>query len=142
VFTENCFPFSAVASMDTTLLYFPKERILEKIKTNQELALFFIQLMAKRCLKLNQVIENIGQEELPIRLARYLLRLLADQPELVQNNQATIQLTIPKKDLASQLATIPETLSRVFEKLQQQNLLQVSGKTIFIFDVKNLQSLI
>jgi len=52
-----------------------------------------------------------------------------------------VQLIISKGQLASLLGTIPETLSRVFAKMTDQNLIQVKGRSITILNREELEFL-
>lgn len=140
VFAGTHYPVSAVAVRDSRLWVIEKSAVFKAVQKNQDLALFFIQILAKRCLQLNQVIENIYLEEVPIRVARYFWRFLQENPHYIQEGKrASFQLRIPKKDLAVQLGTIPETLSRAFEKLHALNLIKVIGKTVVVLDVGRLK---
>ena len=52
-----------------------------------------------------------------------------------------ILLSTKKSLLASQLGTIPETLSRSFAKMTREGLISVNGPTITILDPDRLQRL-
>jgi CRP-like cAMP-binding protein len=52
-----------------------------------------------------------------------------------------ITLTISKSNLAGYLGTITETLSRTFKKLQDENIIEVRGKKIYIIDFPALKEL-
>jgi len=62
----------------------------------------------------------------PARLARYLLELAGDEAELT--------LPVSKSQLASNLGTVSETLSRTLRKLSDEGYLRVEGKIITILD--------
>ena len=47
-------------------------------------------------------------------------------------------LDIPKGQLASLLGTSPETLSRIFQKMSEEGLIQVEGKRILLLDPEAL----
>ena len=81
-------------------------------------------------------IENLSLKEMPARLASYLVYLAEEQ-----NAENIVTLEISKGQLASTLGTIPETLSRVFAKLSNQNLISVDGKNITLLDRHGLEDL-
>jgi CRP/FNR family transcriptional regulator, dissimilatory nitrate respiration regulator len=70
----------------------------------------------------------------PGRLASYLGYLAEEQ-----QRQDKVVLDIPKGQLASLLGTTSETLSRIFNKMSEEGLIQVEGKTIFILDAQRLK---
>jgi len=95
---------------------------------------------AKRLKTLVNQIEDLSTKEIINRLAKYLIE------EVKQNKtenlpEPFVKLTIPRATTASYLGTIPETLSRVLRKLQNENILRTSGKIIFIKDYKKLLEL-
>ncbi len=49
-----------------------------------------------------------------------------------------VVLDIPKGQLASLLGTSPETLSRIFQKMSEEGLIQVEGKRIQLLDIDAL----
>jgi len=79
-------------------------------------------------------VEQLTFQDVPARLARYLLDLAGDEL-----NEVT--LPIPKGQLASNLGTVSETLSRTFRKLSGEGLITVSGKSIAIVDRDRLEDL-
>ena len=52
-----------------------------------------------------------------------------------------VKWTIPRATTASYLGTVTETLSRAFRKLQNEKILRIHGKVIFIQDLKRLKEL-
>lgn len=136
-FAETTYPVFAQALKECKIIKYNTSEVLKATQKNNELAQFFIKTLAKRCLFLNKAISNVGGQELPVRLARYILDI-AKQHEVI-NNKVKLELSTPKKDIASTLGTIPETLSRTLKKLQSKEFIKVSGKTIIISDYQGLK---
>jgi CRP/FNR family transcriptional regulator len=82
------------------------------------------------------MIDDLSLKEVPGRLAAHLLDLNARQPESSQ-----VALTVPKNQLAAMLGTIPETLSRILQKMTQQGFIKVDGKNISLLDREGLTEL-
>ena len=72
----------------------------------------------------------------PGRLAVYLL-YLSDKNGSIEE----FELDIAKSQLASLLGTIPETLSRIFTRLSQNDLIRIQGPKIAILDRVGLEDL-
>lgn len=136
-FAGTDYPVFAQAVKDCVVIKYSTSEVLKATKKDNDLALFFIETLAKRCLFLNKAINNVSMQDLPVRLARYILELVRNK-EII-NNKISIELTTPKKDIASTLGTIPETLSRTFKKLDKKGLIKVSGKTLIISDYQRLK---
>lgn len=75
--------------------------------------------------------------EVPARVAGYLLDLPAD----IQAGSYQVTLPLPKKDIASWLATTPESLSRALKRLEQRRIIQVERDEITLVDVEALEEL-
>jgi CRP/FNR family transcriptional regulator len=81
-------------------------------------------------------IENLSLKEVPGRLASYLVYLSQEQ-----GRNDVVTLNISKGQLASLLGTIPETLSRILTKMNQQHLIDTSGRDIILTDLGGLEEL-
>ena len=146
------YPANAMAlENDTKVILIPARQFTEILENNSKLCMRMLSGFAKRLRYLNHHIEELMLKDVTKRVAGYFLdeiksqvkesrdsKQTAKQPVKQTTNQ-TIKLTISKNDLASYLGTIPETLSRTLKKLQDENILIVSGKTIKINDLKKLK---
>ena len=134
VFHGSPFPANAETLTDAEILFFPRTEFVGLITTNPSLALNMLAVLALRLRRFTTQIENLSLKEVPGRLASYL-RYLAEE----QQRQDKVVLDIPKGQLASLLGTSSETLSRIFNKMSEEGLIQVEGKTIFILDAQRLK---
>jgi CRP-like cAMP-binding protein len=78
----------------------------------------------------------LSLKEVPARLAAYLL-LFSER----QKRNIEFQLDVSKTQLSSLLGTIPETLSRIFAKMEKEKLIRSEGKKITLLDRKGLEEL-
>jgi CRP/FNR family transcriptional regulator len=136
VFAGNPFPANAETLQKSTLLFFPKDRFVQLITQNPSLSLNMLAVLSMRLRQFTIQIENLSLKEVPARLASYLI-YLADE----QQSNLEVTLNISKGQLASLLGTIPETLSRIFNRMSAQGLIQVSGRKIKLIDKKRIGSL-
>jgi CRP/FNR family transcriptional regulator len=134
VFAGRSFPANAEALEDSQLLFFPRDAFVKLISRNPHLALQMLSVLSMRLRQFTVQVESLSLKEVPGRLASYLL-LLAEE----QADSDGAVLPIPKRQLASLLGTIPETLSRIFAKMAGQGLIEVSGRNIRILDHAGLQ---
>ncbi len=140
VFSGNRFPANAETLLKSHLLFLPRKRFTMLISTNPSLAINMLGVMSMRLREFAVQIENLSLKEVPGRLAAYLLYLSKEQPR-IHSDDNRVTLTISKGQLASLLGTIPETLSRIFAKMNQQNLISVNGKDIHLHDLEGLKYL-
>ncbi len=104
------------------------------VEANPSLALNMLAVLSFRLRKFASQIENLSLKEVPARLASYLLYLSEEQ-----GRDDMVELDISKGQLASLLGTIPETLSRIFSKMNDEGLIEVNGKKISLIDRDGLR---
>ena len=136
VFTGQPFPAFAEALAKSHLLFFPKIAFTDLIAGNPSLALNMLAVLSMRLRQFTLQIENLSLKEVPGRLASYLI-YLSDE----QKNRESVKLNISKGQLASLLGTIPETLSRIFAKMSDGQLIAVNGRQIRLLNPAGLDSL-
>ncbi len=130
-----CYPAHAEAITDVTLLGVSRKVVKDLIDRNTDLALNMMAGMSAKLREFNQLIEQLSLKEVPARLANILLELPA------KPGTNTIVLKQSKRELAAQIGTIAETLSRAFKKLTISGLIEVKGSQITILDPEGLADL-
>jgi CRP-like cAMP-binding protein len=136
VFSGQQFPASAEAIAESRLIFFPRSAFVALIAANPSLALNMLAVLSMRLRQFTVQIENLSLKEVPGRLATYLV-YLADE----QKRDDFVTLSISKGQLASLLGTIPETLSRIFAKMNSQNLIEVKDRNIKLLNLHGLEEL-
>jgi CRP/FNR family transcriptional regulator len=136
VFAGGQFPAYAEALESSETLFFPRKKFVELITKDPSLAMNMLAMLSKRLKYFTQLVENLSLKEVPQRLAAYLL-VLADS----QERQGAVELDIAKGQLASLLGTIPETLSRILNKMSGQGYIVVDGRQIKLLDRQSLESI-
>ena len=135
VFHGQPFPATAETLSKSKLIYFPRESFVELVTQHPFIAMNMLAVLSMRLRRFASQIENLSLREVPGRLASYLLYLAEEQ-----NSPDKVELNISKGQLASLLGTIPETLSRIFNKLSEENLIEVQGKSILLLDRDSLEN--
>lgn len=136
VFAGTRFPANALAVTKSRLLFFPREAFVRLITDNPSLCLNMLAVLSVRLRQFAGQIENLSLKEVPARLASYLLSL-----SIEQKSREAVNLPISKGQLAGLLGTISETLSRIFARMAQQELIAVSGRRIRLLDRDGLGAL-
>ncbi len=135
-FSGMVFPANAEALSDGSALFISNERFTRMLAQDISIAMNMLAILSMRLRLFVRMIEDLSLKEVPGRLATYLL--IESQ---VQNNPDFVQLDISKAQLASLLGTIPETLSRIFKKLQSMGLITVDRSKIILMDRAGLAEL-
>lgn len=137
VLDGQSFPASAAALEASELLFFPRQPFLKLLEEQPSLTINLLKSFARHLRRFSGLVDNLALREVPARLASYLLSLSE------QTNQTeTVELDLPKGQLAAKLGTIPETLSRVFAKLMSDGLIEVNGYTVRLLDRDRLHQLV
>ncbi|MBW1805987.1 MAG: Crp/Fnr family transcriptional regulator [Deltaproteobacteria bacterium] len=136
VFSGQRFPASSEGLTKTRILFLPRNTFVEYISANPSLALNMLAVLSLRLRQFAIQIENLSLKEVPARLATYLI-YLSDE----QENEDSVTLGISKGQLASLLGTIPETLSRIFARMNSQKLIEVKDREIRLLDHEALEEL-
>lgn len=136
VFSGKKFPAFAQAVAKSSVIFFPRKEIINLISENPALALNMLAVLSMRLREFTVMVENLALKEVPARLASYLLVLISEQ-----KNSKIVMLPVSKAQLAGLLGTAPETLSRIFGRMANDNLIKVNNKEIAILDPEGLAEL-
>jgi len=134
IFADGCYPAFAETLEASQLLFFPKKEFLDLLHQHSQIAINMIGGLAKFLRQFTTQIEDLTFRDVPARLARYLADIGGDR-------KAVVTLPVSKTQLASNLGTVSETLSRTFRKLTDEEILRVTGKQIEILDADRLLDL-
>lgn len=140
LFEGGYYAVNAQATSDSVLLFIPRREFLNLLKKDPHLSLKMLESFAKRLRELTNKIEELTTKDIIGRLASFLI------DEIKKNGteklpEPFLKLSVPKKNVAAYLGTITETLSRTFKKLQNEKIIRVSGKNIFIVNLQKLRQL-
>lgn len=131
IFDDGRYPAFAETLTLSTLLFFPKQDFLELLHQHSQLSINMIAGLSRFLRQFTVQIEDMTFRDVPARLARYLLTFFDSAP-------VSISLPVSKTQLASNLGTTSETLSRTFRKLSDDEIICVQGKKIDILDADRL----
>jgi CRP/FNR family transcriptional regulator len=131
-FAGGKFPAHAVALAPCDCLFLPREALLEQIGKYPEMTMRLLASMSLRLQQFARLIEDLSLREVSGRLARYLI----EESERVGRRK--YRLPLSKGELAQQLGTSAETLSRTFTRFREQGLLDTSGQQVHLLNVDAL----
>lgn len=139
VFDGGNYPASAAAVDDTTLLFVSKQDFHALCLAHPQVALKVLRVVGARLRRLVGIIEELSFTTVRHRLASFLLRLA--QKEVGRSGEG-IQVAVPtsNQELASQIGTVRELVSRNLSRLQAEGVLQVDGRRVLILDLKALET--
>ena len=136
VYAGRSYPANAQAIAKSHVLFFPRSAFVELLTANPSLALNMLAVLSMRLREFTVQVENLSLKEVPARLAGYLIYLVDEQ-----GKEDVVTLYISKGQLASLLGTIPETLSRIFARMTELNLIELDGRNIKLLSRDKLEEL-
>jgi len=134
IFGSGKYPAYAQPLETSRLVFFPKREFLALLHEHSQISINMIAGLSRFLRQFATQIEELTFKDVPARLARYLLDLAGDETDRVE-------LPISKSQLASNLGTVSETLSRTFRKLTDEEIILVRGKNIDLLDRDRLEDL-
>jgi len=137
IFMDNTFPAYAETVSGSELLYMKFDDFTNHMKKEPRFALNIIAALCIRLRGFLKTIEELSLNEVSTRLAKYLVNL-AERTHSEPENGCVLTLSIKKSLLASQLGTIPETLSRTLAKFKKKGIIKASKNNIIISDLEKL----
>jgi CRP/FNR family transcriptional regulator, dissimilatory nitrate respiration regulator len=136
MFAGSHYPAYAEALKESRAFFFPRAAFERLIKKDPDLAMNMLAILSQRLKYFSRLVEDLSLKEVPQRLAAYLLYLGGSD-----KGPSPIDLNISKGQLASLLGTIPETLSRILNKMTSRGFIEVKGRTMKLLNRNSLESL-
>ncbi len=129
------YPAFADTLADATLLAVSRKTLRDAVARSPDLAMAMLAGLSRKLREFNRLIEQLSLKEVPARLAGVLLA------EARKSGSNRITLSQSKRELAGQIGTVPETLSRALGKLKAGGLIEVKGPRITILDRDGLEDI-
>ena len=139
VFDGGNYPASVAAVDDVTLLFISKQDFRTLCLTHPQVALKVLRVVGARLRRLVGIIEELSFTTVRHRLASFLLRVAQREGKPVEGGTA-ITLPSSNQELASQIGTVRELVSRNLSRLQAAGLIQMAGRSLVIPDLKALEA--
>jgi CRP/FNR family transcriptional regulator, cyclic AMP receptor protein len=137
VFDGGPYPASASAIPETTLLFISKQDFQAVCLEYPQVALKVLRVIGRRLRGLVAIIEELSFTTVRHRLIAMLLRLAKDTGKSAQ--ALTVTLPASNQELASQIGTVRELVSRNMSRLQAEGLIHIEGRNITIPSVRKLE---
>jgi len=140
LFEGGGYPVNAQAISDSILVFIPQKEFIQLIKNNSTICFNMLVGFAKKMRLLTQKVEDLATKEVSNRFANFLIDEIK-KSGTGKLPEPFVKLNISKKNIASYIGTINDTLSRLLKKLQNEKIIRISGKSIFILNLSKLKEL-
>jgi len=139
VFDGGNYPASVVAIEDSVLLFVSKQDFQGLCLAHPDVALKVLRVVGARLRRLVGIIEELSFTTVRHRLSAYLLRLAQKEGKRVVGG-TEVMLPANNQELAAQIGTVRELVSRNLSRLQAEGVLNIEGRSVVIRDLKVLES--
>lgn len=139
VFDGGNYPASVSAVDSTTLLFVSKQDFQAFCLAHPQVALKVLRVVGARLRRLVGIIEELSFTTVRHRLAAFLLRLARNQGKRKADG-VEVTLPVSNQELASQIGTVRELVSRNLSRFQSEGLLRIDGRSVIIHDLKALEA--
>ena len=139
VFDGGNYPASAMAIDDVNLLFVSKQDFQALCLAHPQVPLKVLRVVGARLRRLVGIIEELSFTTVRHRLAAYILRLAQKSGKRTADG-VEVTLPITNQELAAQIGTVRELVSRNLSRLQAEGMLKIDGRNIIISNMKALEN--
>jgi CRP-like cAMP-binding protein len=136
---EERHAIDALATTESVVLELPREALQAQLAVHPQLAQRLIVSLAREVQRLSVNTHELMHKDAPARFAAWLLQRCAVTDD--SGGRGVVRLGERKRDIASQLAITPETLSRLMRSLSRREIISVAGYTVQVLDVPALRAI-
>jgi CRP-like cAMP-binding protein len=138
VFDGGNYPAAASALEDTEVLFISRKDFQNFCREHPDVALKVIAVVGSRLRRLVGIIEELSFTTVRQRLIALILRL-AEASGTPSKEGVRVELAMSHQDLAAELGTVRELVSRNLSRLQAEGFLEVEGRKIVVRDMSGLK---
>lgn len=139
VFDGGPYPASVIAVEDSEIAFISRRDFQAYCVEHPEVAMKVLAVVGARLRRLVGIIEELSFTTIRQRLVSVLLKLAQTEGEQTKRG-VEFQLPATHQELASQLGTVRELISRNLMRLQAEGLVQVDARHIVVTNMKGLAS--
>jgi CRP/FNR family transcriptional regulator len=138
VFDGGAYPASSQALTNSTLLFLSKQDFHALCMQHPEVSLQVLQKVGARLRQLVGIIEELSFTTVRHRLAALLLRMARIDGRKTPGGTEFV-LTATNQDMAAQIGTVRELVSRNLSRFQSEGLLLLDGRKVLIPSLDRLE---
>jgi CRP-like cAMP-binding protein len=139
VFDGGTYPASAQAITDCVLAFFSKQDFQALCLQHPQVALKVLRVVGARLRRLVGIIEELSFTTVRHRLIALLFRLGKAEGDR-DGDLITVTLPVNNSELAAQIGTVRELVSRNLSRLQSEGFIQTDGRKVVIPSIGRLQA--
>lgn len=140
VFDGGPYPASTITLDETEIIFLSRRDLHSLCMENPSVALKLLAVVGARLRRLVGIIEELSFTTVRQRLISTLLRYASAQGQQTPAG-VVFQLPASHQEVANEIGTVRELVSRNLTRLQSEGYLEVDGRKILIHDIKAFSTL-
>lgn len=125
---QDAYPAEGVTETDVQAFAIPRQQFEQALSDSAGLRQFIFQSYGSRLSAMITLVQQVAFERIDLRLAKYLL----------QQTRERLELQVTHQDLATELGSAREVVSRQLKSFEQQGWIQLGRGTIRVDDIDAL----
>lgn len=141
VFDGGAYPSTAAAEEDSRLLFIRREEVLQLCLDHPAISLAALRLLATRLRNCAATIESLSLRDVDRRLAQLLFEEGVEYGQRCRDS-IDFELSLTHQQIAGRIGSVREVVSRAFNRLQNNGLIQTKGRRVLIVSEKALRQFV
>lgn len=137
-FNQNPYPATAEAIIDANLLAIPVRLFERLMMSTPSIAIKMMRVMGDKIRELQEKLQVLSGQDVKHRVLSFLLQL-AEQHGDMKENKITINLPMTHQEFANAIGTTRESINRLLNQLNKDELLKIDRNRIVIIDLEALK---
>ncbi|TES90035.1 MAG: Crp/Fnr family transcriptional regulator [Desulfobacteraceae bacterium] len=139
LFGDNKYEANAQALCETVLFDIGKKKMENFLLSHPQVGIAMLAYFGKKMRRLIKMVGDMALKDVQGRLVCRLVQMAHEEGEKIEGGVEIKGLT--QEELACNIGTVRESLSRCLTRLQDAKLIKLSRKKILVHDVNRLQAL-
>lgn len=135
---EEKYAMSAEIIEDSTICFIPRDTFFSILDRNPEISKKMMKALCHELGVAGEKIQSMAQKSVRERLAETLL-VLHDTFKMPGTQDAVINITLPREDIANLVGTATETVIRLLSEMKEDKLIEFEGKKIRLLNPVKLK---
>lgn len=132
-------PATLIVDERSVLVYLPRQEFMRLCSEFPAISFALMRVLTARLRRCADLITELSLWDVPQRLSKYLHQLARPEPPGPNGiRRGIVELTQTNQEIATQIGTVREVISRSLNQLQRAGLIRVKGRTIFIPNLDGL----
>lgn len=132
-------PTNCVARMATELVEVDLATMREVMRSEPQLALAVLAEQSRRYSAMTDLVDQLSLSDAHNRLARWLDKWISENHPDADDGEFLVVLPYTQSEIAAQIGTVREVVSRGFSRMEKEGILKASGKRVTIVSRNGLR---